>query len=129
MKTPLFELGFPRSACYLPLPSLAAIVASAYLGRIFTWLRFDRRYVNQGPLCGRAAALKVSSSLFLGTVSLFLSLSTQTTTDLRLSLVGTNSQAPVKVNCQGLACGFGLFVLPGGKRCRVVLFPWIPDPV
>ena len=124
MKTPLFELGFPRSACYLPLPSLAALVASTYLGRFFTWLRFDRRYVNQG-----AAALKVSSSLFLGTVSLFLSLSTQTTTDLRLSRVGTNSQAPVKVNCQGLACGFGLFVLPGGKRCRVVLFPWIPDPV
>ena len=70
------EFRFPCSACFLPLPSLAALVASANLGLIFTWLRFDHRYVNQGPLCGRAAALKVSSSLFWGTPSLFLPLST-----------------------------------------------------
>ena len=50
----LFELGFPRSVHLLPFVS------------IVPWFFFDRRYVNQGPLCGRAAALKVSSSLFLG---------------------------------------------------------------
>ena len=63
-------------------PLLASFPSSIVARSIFIvahsvfQLRFDHRYLNQGPPCGRAAALRVCSSLLLGTTTLFLTMST-----------------------------------------------------
>ena len=49
-------------------------------------------------------------------------------TDLRRTRVRETGEVSLMVNCQGLASGFGLFVLPGGIRCGVAPFPWVPVP-
>ena len=81
------------------------------------------RSFNQGPLCGRGAALRVCSSLFRGTTDLLLTMTTQTTTDLRLSRVRQNSQAPAKVNSQDVSCGFGFAWWHTMPSCPVHLDP------
>ena len=52
--------------------------------------RFDHRYLNQGPPCGRAA-LRVCSSLLLGTTTLF---SDHVGHRLRLTYVAHESEKP-----------------------------------
>ena len=63
-------------------PLLASFPSSIVARSIFIvahsvfQLRIDHRYFNQGTLCGRAAALRVCTSLLLGTTTLFLTMST-----------------------------------------------------
>ena len=71
-QTSLFELGFPRAARLLRFLTIA-VHCTIIIANCVPWLCFDRRYVYQGPLCGRAAALEVSSSSTLRARSFSLS--------------------------------------------------------
>ena len=85
-QTPLFELGFPRSARLLHFLSIA-VDSIFIMANCEPWLCFDRKYVNQGPPCGLTVALKVSSCSPTRISSSLLCKTEKCTTDLRRTRV------------------------------------------